>query len=151
MKVEAGAELLPLGRVLATEDRAHDLHVLADLGERLVDRLVVPALDHRLVGDAQSRHGAPARELIERGEGLRHVGRCAGVDRNYPGSEPHALAVRRVGSEERDRVARRDVRHVDGLVAELLGSPDAPDGGIERASCTYEGAEGHGRGASLLP
>ena len=37
-----------------------------------------------------------------------------------------------------------DVGHVDGLVAELLGTLDPPHGGVERSSCADERAEGHG-------
>ena len=48
--------------------------------------------------------------------------RRARVDRHHAGAEPDALGARGVGHQERDRVARRDVGHVDRLVAELLGA-----------------------------
>ena len=54
----------PAGGGLAAQDRAHDGHVLAHLGHRLVDRLAVPALDDRAVRDAEAEAQAPAGQLV---------------------------------------------------------------------------------------
>ena len=96
-EVEAGAPLLARRRVLAAQDRAHDRHVLAHLGDGLVDRLPVPALDDRPVRDAEPEGEAPAGELVDRRGRLGHRRRRARVDRDDagPDADPRRVASRR--------------------------------------------------------
>ena len=93
-EVEAGVEVLARAAGPRRARIARTIaDVLAHLGDRLVDRLAVPALDHRPVRDAEARGiRRPPRQLVDRGRRLRHCRRRARVDREHAGPEPDALA-----------------------------------------------------------
>ena len=139
-ELERGAEALALRRILAAQDRPDHARVLAHVAHRLLERLAVPALDHRLVGDAYAQDGAAAGHLVDRRDrlGARHRG--ARVDRHHAGPEADALRRAGVGGEHRERVAPRDVRDVRGVVAELLGAAHPIDRALKRPAHRDEGA-----------
>ena len=137
-------ELLALGRVLARQHRPQVADVLARLAQRLVDRLSVPRLHHRPVRDPEADHGTPVRELVQGGERLGGGHRRARVDRHHAGAQADAVGARGVGHQRGHGVARRDMRHEGGLVAELLGPLGALDRRLERASGADERAQSHG-------
>ena len=64
-------------RPLARPDVAQDADVLARAGERLGERLAVPALDHLRAADAEAEDEAPAAEVVHRHRGHRGRGRRA--------------------------------------------------------------------------
>ena len=75
---------LEVERLLAGQDPADDLDVLAGAGERLGVRLAVPALDDLRARDAEAEDDPAAREVVERERGHRRGGRRAGRDLQTP-------------------------------------------------------------------
>ena len=126
-----------LERLLAAEDRADDLDVLARARERLAPGLAVPALRDLRAPRPEAQEDAAAGEEVERRDGRgRRRGRRAGICMIAVPS----LIARRASADPRER--RDGVRAVrlgrpDGVEAaalRLLGEAD-PEAGSSYPSC----------------
>ena len=119
--------------LLAAQDRAHDLDVLAGLDERLAEGLTVPALGDLRPGDAEAQAEAAPRQRVEGHRGHRRHGRRPRRDLHDPGADVDALGPRRDPRRGDDGVGAIGLGRPHGVVAEPLGFQDPGH------------VEGHGR------
>ncbi len=106
--------------LLARQDRAHDLHVLARLAEGLAVRLAVPTLHDLRTGETEPEQEAVAAEEVERHRGHRGHGRRARGHLHDRGAEVDALGVRHHPRDRRDGVGAVRLGGPHRMEAELL-------------------------------
>ena len=110
-----------LERRLAGEDAADDLDVLARAGERLAERLAVPALDDLRARHPETEDQAAVAQVVERERVHRGRGRRARRDLHDAGAELDRRRVRGDPHERRERVRAPRLRAPHRVEAELLG------------------------------
>ena len=108
-------------RGLTREHVADDPDVLARAGQRLGERLAVPALDHLRPGDPEPEHEAAAAEMVERHRGHRRGRGTAGAHLHDPRPQAQPLGVRAPPGQRREHVAAVGLRGPDRVEAQALG------------------------------
>ncbi len=71
----------------------NDVDVFAGPGQRLRERLSVPALDHLGAGNTEAEYEAPTGEVVERQGGHPHRCRCAGRQLAQRGAEANGRGL----------------------------------------------------------
>ncbi len=114
-------------RLVAGEDVAHDPHVLARAGERLGERLAVPAFDDLRARDTQPQDHPPAAEVVHRHRGHRRRRRPAGRHLHDRGAQAHVSRRRTPPRQRRQRVRAVGLRGPYRVEAQLVRSRDRLD------------------------
>ena len=108
-------------RRLSGDHLAHDVHVLDGPGQRLLERLAVPSLDHLGPGHTEAEHEPPPRQMVEGDGGHAHGRRGAGRHLAQGGAEADPTGLRAPPAERGERIRAVGLGRPDRVETQALG------------------------------